>query len=102
MFTMGQRTDLHELLLQLAPNVYFQAPPDDKMQYPCIVYARDNADVKHAGNRPYSHKWRYQVTLIDRSPENNILDKVAALPLCAYNRHFKANNLNHDVFVLYF
>lgn len=99
---MGRRLELHELLKGLCSNVYFQAPPDDKMQYPCIVYTRDNADVKHAGNLPYSYKQRYQVTLIDRSPDSDILEKVAALPLCVYSRNFKANNLNHDVFVLYF
>jgi hypothetical protein len=93
---------LHDILVGITPKVYFQPPPNDKIEYPCIVYSRDDSDVKHAGNNPYSFTWRYQVTLIDRDPDSPVLDKLAALPLCDFNRSFKANNLNHDVFTLYF
>jgi hypothetical protein len=72
------------------------------MAYPCIVYQRDDLRTQFAGNRPYTSKWRYQVTLIDAKPENPALAKLAGLPLCEYNRHFVANKQNHDVFSLYF
>jgi len=72
------------------------------MKYPCIVYNRDFADTQFAGNNPYNYVKRYQVTVIDRDPDSVIPDKVAALPMCLFNRFFVANNLNHDVFNLYF
>jgi hypothetical protein len=99
---MGRRLELQALLEDIAPHVYHQAPPSTGMQYPCIIYERDNADTKFAGNRPYSFRQRYQVTIIDRNPDSDILEKIARLPLCLYDRHFVANNLNHDVFSLFY
>jgi hypothetical protein len=83
-------------------NVYFQPPPNVQMQYPCIVYSRDAADTKFAGNKPYNRIQRYQVTVIDRDPDSGIPDKIAVLPLCTFNRFFVAENLNHDVYTLFF
>jgi len=71
------------------------------MIYPCIVYERDNASTKHADDKPYAFAQRYQVTLIDHNPDSDVIDKLNALPLCAFNRHFATSGLNHDVFVIY-
>lgn len=101
---MGQRLELQALLENLlgSRNVYFQPPTTLKMEYPCIVYRRDMIDMKYADNEPYAHKKRYQITIIDRDPDNSIHDQVAKLPLCSYDRFFIADNLNHDVFNLFF
>jgi hypothetical protein len=101
---MGQRLELQALLEGLlgAPDVYFQPPANLTMNFPCIVYQRDNARTDFADNTPHRYTQRYQVTLIDRQPDNPVLEKLAALPMCLFNRYFAANNLNHDVFVLYF
>lgn len=99
---MGRRLDLHAIFLDITPKVYFQPPADVQMEYPCIVYQRDFADTKFAGNRPYSYTQRYQVTLIDPNPDTDILAKIAALPLCLFDRNFATSGLNHDVFILYF
>lgn len=72
------------------------------MEYPCIVYARDYALTRFAGNLPYTRTKRYQVTVIDRDPDSDIPDRVASLPMCTFNRFFTSENLNHDVFNLYF
>lgn len=72
------------------------------MSYPCIVYQRYNALTLFADNVPFRHTKRYQVTVIDSDPDSPIPDKVAALPMCLRNRFFVANNLNHDVFNLYY
>lgn len=96
-------------LLQLAlkeilgsSNVYFQPPADVQMNYPAIVYKRDYAVSEFAGNYPYRYTKRYLVTVIDRNPDSTIPDKVAALPMCIFSRHFVVDNLNHDAFNLYF
>jgi hypothetical protein len=101
---MGQRLDLHALLLVIlgTEHVYFQPPQNVQMQYPCIVYRRDKADTKFADNSPYRYTQRYQVTIIDKSPDSVILPKIAALPLSMFNRFYTVNNLNHDVFELYY
>jgi hypothetical protein len=40
--------------------------------------------------------------VIDPDPDSPIVDAVAELPLCTYDRFFTADNLNHDVFNLFF
>ena len=99
---MGTRLELQTLLEMLASNVYFQPPDGLSMEYPCIVYKRDNMDVDFANDSPYRLTTRYLVTVIDRSPDSTITPLVANLPLCLYNRGYAAKNLNHDVFNLYF
>jgi len=83
-------------------NVYFQPPANVQMKYPCIVYHRDSAEVRHADNDPYTYIKRYRLTVIDRDPDSPLPDRVAMLPLCVYDRFFTADNLNHDVFTLFF
>ena len=72
------------------------------MEYPCIVYKRDNIRVNFADNSPYRQTKRYMVTVIERNPDSAIPDAVIQLPLCSFNRNYVANNLYHDVFILYF
>lgn len=99
---MGQRLTLHQLLKDIVDNVYFQPPENIQLVYPCIVYSRDSADTKFADDRPYSFMQRYQVTVIDRDPDSDIPAKVASLPRATFNRFFATENLNHDVFSLFF
>ena len=101
----ARRVEFNNILKDVlgSENVYFQPPPDISMQYPCIVYERDNASTKRADNLTYRFTQRYQVTLIDNNPDNNdVLDKLVMLPLSEYNRHFSTSGLNHDVFVIYY
>jgi hypothetical protein len=101
---VGRRLDLQTLLESIpGPKaVWFQEPQNVAMDYPVIIYNRDYAVTQFANNSPYRFTKRYQVTVIDRNPDSEIPDKVAALPLCKFNRHFIANGLHHDVYNLYF
>jgi hypothetical protein len=96
---------LQSLLEEIAgegAEVYFQPPSNVVMQYPCIVYKRDSARTLFAGNSPYRYTKRYQVMVIAKDPDNGIPDKIAGLPLCTFERFYTADNLNHDVFNLFF
>jgi hypothetical protein len=101
---MAQRLELQAILTGIleTDNVYFQPPPTIKMDYPCIVYSRDYELTEFADDIPYKQRKRYQVTVIDPNPDSSIPDKVAALPLCVYDRFYTADNLNHDVYKLFF
>jgi hypothetical protein len=102
---MGLRLELQALLEETAGagvEVYFQPPANVQMVYPCIVYQRDNAQERFAGNLLYQYTKRYQVTFITRNPDSDIPDKIVALPMCSFNRFFVADNLHHDVFDIYF
>jgi hypothetical protein len=83
-------------------NVYFQPPATVTLQYPCIIYRRDFAETDFADNQPYRYDKRYQVTVIDRDPDSAIPDQIAALPKSSFSRFYTADNLNHDVFNVFF
>lgn len=90
------------LLRELMPNVYYQPPSGNMMQYPCIVYELYMADSKFADNVLYHYKKRYQVTVITPDSDDPVPDKVAALPLTRFLRWFPSANLHHHVFYTYF
>lgn len=101
---MAPRLELHNLLKTASglSNVYFSPPPNFKMNYPCIVYRRENADTRFAANKPYRTKFRYELTLIHADPDNNVVAKLLALPSCVHTRFFVNEQLNHDVFNIFF
>lgn len=72
------------------------------MVYPCIVYERDAGRTAFAGNLPYTYGQRYKITLIDRNPDSSFISLLSSLAMCQYDRHYVADNLHHDVFVMYF
>ena len=100
---MDRRLLLQTLLSTFgAEQVYFQAPSQDKMVYPCIVYGIDDENTTHADNYPYTQTLKYQVTIIDRNPDTLIRKKVADLPMSAFQRFFVVDGLNHFVYNLYY
>lgn len=101
---MAPRLELQAALTTIlgTDQVYFQPPPTLKMVYPAIVYQRDYELVNHADDIPYKKRMRYQVTVIDPDPDSSIPAKIADLPLCVYDRFYTADNLNHDVYKLFF
>lgn len=101
---MAPRADLQALLEEIlgTDEVYFQPPANIELSYPCIIYKRERFDSSFGNNQPYALFKGYQVTVIDRDPDSVIVDKVAELPMTRHDRSFAVDNLNHDVFTLYF
>lgn len=101
---MSSRTDLQTELEELlgSKNVYFQPPSSTRMKYPAIVFERSGIDNDFANNTVYNQSFSYSVTVIDQDPDSEIVKKVSQLPKCRWTRHFKKDNLNHDVFTLYY
>lgn len=101
---MGTRLQFQTVLETLlgSKNVYFQPPESMSIKYPCIVYSRSSINTKFANNAAYSNRIRYQVTVIDKNPDSIIPEKISTLPLCLYDRNFTSNNLNHDIFNVYY
>lgn len=99
---MAPRLELQAILETLVENVYFQPPENVKLVYPCIIYKRNYAITKFADDKPYTHTVRYMITVIDQDPDSAILPKVAALPMCVFDRFYPAGNLNHNVYNIFF
>lgn len=101
---LERRLELHSMLVALlgSSNVYYQPPSNIQMKYPAIVYERARIDNMFANNNPYNQSLGYTVTVIDKNPDSEIVKKLSLLPLCRFDRHFVSDNLNHDVFTLYY
>lgn len=99
-----RRLMLHDILCKLLgrSSVYFQPPESQKMDYPAIIYSLNGIDAKFADDEPYVVNRQYAVTLIDKNPDNEFIDRLAALPSCKFIRHYKKDNLNHYLYDLYF
>lgn len=101
---MADWRDLRTLLKELlgSGNVYFQPPSGYLMEYPAIVFGRKNPNRGFANDHAYFRLPCYEVTVIDPDPQGLIAAKVEQLEYCSPDRHFKKDNLNHDVFTLYY
>ena len=83
-------------------NVYFQPPSSVRMQYPAIVYSRKGIEKRSANDGAYRKLSSYEVILIDKNPDSKFVNKILDLPYCSFDRHYESDNLNHDVFTLYY
>ncbi len=107
---MDKRLELHEILCEIVnitePNgdrhVYFQPPASVQMKYDAIRYSRKSIDNTHADNSVYKQDDAYEVITIYRDPDSDLPRKVSRLPRCSFDRHYVVDNLNHDVFTIYY
>ena len=102
---MASRLKLHEELVNALGSryVYFQPPESVKLHYPCIIYKRATGFDRYGDDESYITRIRYTVTYIDKNPDSEIvLDRIRKIHMCSYDRHFTADNLNHDVFNVYY
>ena len=101
---MGDRLDLQSLLEELldSRNVYYQPPESAKMQYDAIRYSKKSITSNYADNVKYSMRDCYEITVISRTPDNPVIKKLLMLPYCSSDRHYVADNLNHDVLTIYY
>jgi len=101
---MGSRLQLQTMLETIlgSRNVYYQPPETVKLSYPCIIYSRNSEKTKFANNQPYSQAKQYKIMVVDKNPDSNIPDKISTLPMCSFDRHYTADNLNHNVYNIYY
>lgn len=101
---MGSRLELQTIFENLlgSRNVYYQPPESLRMKYPAIRYNRKNIENTFADDSVYKQKIAYEVIVIDENPDSEFVLAVSKLPTCRFDRHYTAENLNHDVFTLYY
>ena len=114
---MERRSDLliQELSELLGTDeVYFQPSSDagtadgepyifTGINYPCFIVDRTTAYQPKANNHLYLLRPGFQVTYINRDePDPEMVRTVLEhFPHSSYDRHFIADNLHHDVFMIY-
>jgi hypothetical protein len=99
---MAGRLELQTLLETIlgSRNVYYQPPSSIQMKYPAIVYSRSDIKSVMADDMVYITENVYDITVIDKNPDSNVVAQIAKLSRCRYDRHFVSDNLNHDVFTI--
>lgn len=101
---MSRRIQLQSKLEELlgSRHVYYQPPENLKMEYPAIRYSLSDVHATKADDISYLQSRRYELTLIDKKPDNDVLEKILQLPMCTFDRHYKSDNLNHYTFTIYY
>lgn len=99
-----RRLELHSLLQELLGSnyVYYQPPESTKMSYPAIRYSKSTIRSNYANNRKYGMRDCYQLIVIAKLPDDPVIKKLLELPYCSYDRHYVADNLNHDTLTIYY
>ena len=100
-----RRLELHEKLCTLlgSRNVYFQPSGTTRLSYPCIIYQRDRGQHTYADNKTYIYRQAYQLIYVDKNPDNDMVEKlINGFEMINFNRNYTADNLNHDVLILYY
>lgn len=101
----NRRIDFHNMLQSIfgeGVSIYFQPPENVKISYPCVIYERYDMPIKHADNLNYLVHQKYKVTIIDKTPDSELVDKITTLNGTKFSRHFVTDGLNHDVFIVYY
>ena len=101
---MGDRLTLQSLLEELlgSRNVYYMPPENTKMQYDAIRYSKKTIMSSYANDNKYSMRDCYELIVIAKRPDHPVIKKLLALPYCSYDRHYIADNLNHDILTIYY
>ena len=106
---MAKRTDLQVLLSEIVnipepdgdTHVYYNPTENVRMKFPAIKYSRKKINNTYADDLVYTQKRAYTVIVIDYDADSPIAEKVSKIPNCIHERVYKASNLNHDVFTIY-
>lgn len=101
---MARRVDLQQELTEIVGEgrVFFEPLESTKLRYPCLVYSLSYMYITHADNTPYRHDDRYQLTLITKDPDDDLIGKVAmGLPGVRFDRAYRSGSLHHYVYQLY-
>lgn len=101
---MSNRLELSAILRELlgSDNVYYNPPESKKMEYDAIRYSKKDIESRYANDAAYSLLHCYEITVISRKADPEVVDKLLRLPYCSFDRYYPANNLHHSVLTLYY
>lgn len=84
-------------------NVYFQPPETLKIKYPAIIYSLSDVMTRKANNEKYLKYRKYNIILIHNDPDNDLIDLMLdTFSHCSLERTYKADNLYHYVFDVFY
>lgn len=101
---MGSRLELQSTFEELlgSRNVYYNPPATLVMEYPCIRYALGGIQTRNANDAKYSKTKRYEGIVISKKSDPEVVDKILDLQYTSLGTPYKADNLNHYPFTIYY
>lgn len=101
---MSNRANLQTLLESIlgSKNVYYQSPSNVRMEYDAIRYSLSNINSQFANDQRYKNMKSYEVIVITRLPDPEVVDKLLQLPYTSPGRPYIADNLYHYPITLYY
>lgn len=100
MKTKEEIGDLLESILG-KDRVYFQAPPNTGMKYPCIVYRFVRFNMNHADNKPYLVTGHWEIHHMYKDPKYDLKEKfVFGVPFCSFDRRIVADGVYNDYYAI--
>ena len=100
---MKTKEEIGDLLESVLGNnrVYFQAPPNTGMKYPCMVYRFVRPDVDYADNKPYMITGRWEVHHMYKSPEKELVaDMLFATPYVTHDNRIVKDGIYNDYYTI--
>lgn len=100
---MASRLELQSKLEELlgSRSVYYQPPASTIMQYDAIRYSLSRIQTRHADDRRYNNMNCYDLIVISRRPDPEVLYKILELPYASLGRPYVSDNLYHYPVTLY-
>ena len=103
---MKTRSEFNQALVEAlgAPYVYYQPPEGLKMHTGNrIIYSREEIDFSQADNQKYIGHSKYSVTLVSKDPDWPLVEDILHMfTYCKHDRHYTTDNINHDVYIIYY
>lgn len=93
---------LESVISPYGGNVYFQPPENIKLKFPCILFEVSSMDLTHADNTLYERVIQFSVMYISKTTNEDVVDKLTALPYSWFERHFVQDGLNHYIFRIFY
>ena len=100
---MKTREELQSTLESLlgSRNVYYNPPQNLEMKYDAIRYSLGNIRSDYANNNKYKNMKCYNLIVIAKRPDPEVVDKILALPYSSLSNPYPADNLHHYPITLY-
>lgn len=71
-----ERQELHDNLLKICENVYYQPPSLSLIKYPHIKYSKDDIDDRNALNSRYLRIESWNLLVVSHDIEDAIVDRI--------------------------
>ncbi len=100
---MKTKDEIGDLLEEVlgSNRVYFQAPPNTGMKYPCIVYKFVRFNTMYADNKPYVVSGHWDIHHMYKDPSSDLKETFhLEVPFCEFDRRIVSDGVYNDYYII--